>query len=79
MTTKTIQLTFDETLLKQVDEIVQTLHVSRTDFVRKAVEEALHSHYIKRLEEKHIAGYVAQPQTIEEITEWDEVRVWGDE
>jgi len=79
MTIKTIQMTFDDALLEQVDEVVETLQVSRAEFLRRAIEDALAHYRIKRLEEEHVASYIAHPQTQEEITEWDGVRAWGDE
>ena len=33
---------------------------------------------IEALEEKHARGYERQPQTVEEITEWEDVQVWGE-
>ncbi len=78
MTIKTIQMTFDDVLLEQVDEIVETLQVSRAEFLCRAIEDALAHYRIKRLEEEHVASYVAHPQTQEEITEWDGIRVCAD-
>lgn len=79
MTIKTIQMTFDDALLEQVDEVVETLQVSRAEFLRRAIEDALAHYRIKRLEEEHAASYIVRPQTQEEIAEWDGIRAWGDE
>jgi 2-phospho-L-lactate guanylyltransferase (CobY/MobA/RfbA family) len=33
---------------------------------------------IAALEQEHIRGYVRQPQTVEEIAEWEPEQVWGE-
>ena len=77
--TKTFEMALDEILLAQVDETAKQLQVSRTDFVRKAIEDALRTYRIKRLEESHIVSYSVSPQNEREVSEWDDIRDWGDE
>lgn len=64
---KTIQITIDEQLLAHVDEHAHQLGLNRSALVRESLQRDLHAANIRRLEEKHLAGYVAQPQTPEEF------------
>ena len=79
MVMKIVQMTIDETLLMDVDQLVQTLGTNRSAFLRELLEDALYTYRIRRLEEQHAAGYAAVPQSPEEAAEWDGVRDWGDE
>jgi metal-responsive CopG/Arc/MetJ family transcriptional regulator len=74
--TKTVEMAFDETLLAQVDETARQFQLSRTDFVRKAIEDALQFYRVKRLEEDHVASYSVYPQTEDEVAEWADIRDW---
>ena len=33
---------------------------------------------IAALEQEHVRGYERQPQTVEEIAEWEDEQVWGE-
>jgi metal-responsive CopG/Arc/MetJ family transcriptional regulator len=79
MTTKTIQMTLDDTLLSQVDETVQEMNMTRSAFIRNALIEALRCYRIRKLEEQEAAAYARIPQSIEEVEIWAEIQEWGDE
>mgnify|MGYP001363797777 CR=1 FL=1 len=64
---KTIQITIDEQLLAHVDEHARHLGVNRSSLVRESLQHILQEANIRRLEERYSAGYVAQPQTAEEL------------
>lgn len=64
---KTIQITIDEQLLAHVDEHARQLGLNRSALVRESLQRDLKAANIRRLEEKHLAGYIAQPQTTEEL------------
>lgn len=61
MSTKTIQITIDAALLGDVDTAVQSLGTSRSAFVRAALEAAVRSYRIRKMEERHEHGYRLHP------------------
>ncbi len=75
---KTIQVTIDELLLQQVDQIVQDLKMTRSAFIRQALEQALRQYRVRRLEERDAAGYTAVPATSAETDEWADEQEWRD-
>ena len=52
---KTIQMTIDDTLLSQVDQVVAQLETSRSAFIRQALVQALQQWRIRELEKQHAA------------------------
>lgn len=76
---KTIQMTIDESLLRQVDQTVSDLNTTRSAFIRLALEEALRQYRVRRLEEQDEAGYTAVPANPAETDEWSTERAWGGE
>ena len=75
---KTIQMTIDEQLLEQVDTIIQELGVSRSSFMRDALQQALRQIEIRNLEQQHIAGYQKHPVSPDEFDIWQEEQIWED-
>jgi len=75
---KTIQLEIEESMLTEVERAMHALDMTREDFVRTALERALHQREIIALEQKHARGYDRHPQTTEEVGEWEAERVWGE-
>jgi metal-responsive CopG/Arc/MetJ family transcriptional regulator len=75
---KTIQMTIDEPLLIQVDRAVDELGTNRSAFIREALALALHQFQIRKLEEKHAAGYLAHPVQPGEFDGWESEQVWED-
>jgi len=76
---KTIQMTIDDNLLERVDETVVTLKTTRSAFIREALEQALRSYRVLRLEERDEVGYTAVPAKPADLDEWQDEQVWGDE
>ena len=75
---RTIQMTIDEPLLKEVDQASRSLQTTRSEFIRAALKLALQRHRITQLEHQHEAGYTAHPQPSAEIAEWEAEQSWGD-
>ena len=75
---KTIQMTIDEYLLQQVDQTVSALKTTRSAFIRDALEQALRSYQIRRLEERDEVGYTTVPAAQNETEEWTTEQDWGD-
>jgi metal-responsive CopG/Arc/MetJ family transcriptional regulator len=76
---KTIQMTLDEDLVKTVDNVVKTLHTTRSAFTRDALRRAIHDVNLRQLEEKHRKGYQKKPAACGEFEVWESEQKWGDE
>ena len=76
---KTIQMTLDEELVKEVDRISKELRTNRSAFTRKALREALARHSLEQLERKHRQGYERRPIDADEFSVWEAEHAWGDE
>lgn len=75
---KTVQMTMDETLLERVDTLVNTLGLSRSDFIREALRREIKRLENERLEQEHRESFERQPQRPDE--RWTpSKRAWGDE
>lgn len=76
---KTIQMTLDDDLVKEVDLVSKKLQTSRSAFTRKALREALDRYSITQLERKHRQGYERRPVAADEFSVWEAEQAWGDE
>jgi metal-responsive CopG/Arc/MetJ family transcriptional regulator len=76
---RTIQMTLDDELVKNVDAISKELNTSRSAFTRHALQEAVKQHNIERLELRHRQGYAVHPVNKEEFSVWEKEQDWGDE
>ena len=75
---KTIQMTIDEPLLEEVDEVIQDLKTTRSAFIRSALRVALRQHVISKLEQEHAEGYARHPVTPGEFDVWESEQAWGE-
>ena len=76
---KTIQMTLDEDLVKEVDRATKKLHTSRSAFTRRALREALSKLAVSNLESRHRKGYELHPAHGDEFGVWETQQKWGDE
>jgi len=74
---KTIQMTIDEPLLTNVDRAVQSLNITRSVFIRDALNLALRRHKILQMEQQHARGYVKHPVEPGEFDVWEGEQAWG--
>ena len=74
---KTIQITIDEALLLKVDQATQLKKIARSQFIRKALEDALRQMAIEELEQKQAEGYRSQPVFPGEFDVWESEQAWG--
>ncbi len=74
---KTVQMTLDEDLVKEVDLLAKELNTTRSALTRAALRAAIKDIKIRRLEEKHRAGYECRPVTKEEFGVWHDEQAWG--
>ncbi len=76
---RTIQMTLDEKLIKEVDKIVKELETTRSAFTRAALRNAIKNIHASQLEKKHRNGYKIHPGNKDEFSVWEQEQVWGDE
>jgi metal-responsive CopG/Arc/MetJ family transcriptional regulator len=75
---KTIQMTIDEELLAEVDELTQRLNTTRSAFIRDALQHALRRHSAKEQERRHAEGYARHPVQPGEFDVWFGEQFWGE-
>ncbi len=76
---KTIQMTIDEPLLHEVDQVIRNLDTNRSAFIRQALKLALQKYKICTLEARHAEGYAKYPIEKGEFDIWQDEQVWGTE
>jgi metal-responsive CopG/Arc/MetJ family transcriptional regulator len=75
---KTIQMTIDESLLEEVDEVTQDLKTTRSAFIRSALQLALRRYAVAKLEQQHAEGYAKHPVSAGEFDVWESEQTWGE-
>ena len=75
---KTIQMTLDEELVNRLDQLVKSLHTTRSAFTREALWNAINHLNTKLLEAKHRKGYKDKPVRKSEFSIWESEQIWGD-
>jgi metal-responsive CopG/Arc/MetJ family transcriptional regulator len=76
---KTVQMTLDETLVKEIDKVAKKLGKTRSSFTREALRSALKEVRVKELEAKQREGYRRNPVKRGEFSVWESEQVWGDD
>ncbi len=76
---RTLQMTLDDDLVTELDEVVRDSHTNRSAFTREALRMAIAQYRQSKLVEKHRAGYLRHPVTADEFSVWEEEQAWGDE
>ncbi|MCC6491352.1 MAG: ribbon-helix-helix protein, CopG family [Candidatus Hydrogenedentes bacterium] len=75
---RTVQMTFDDDLVKELDRVSKRLRTTRSAFLRKALREALARYRDAELESKHRQGYEQHPVAAGEFSVWEDEQAWGD-
>lgn len=76
---RTVQLTIDEDLVKEVDAVAGTLGTTRSAFTREALRAAIERIREGELERKHREGYRRKPVRPKEFAPWEREQDWGAE
>lgn len=74
---KTIRITIDDQLLEKVDRATLLQGIARSQFIRKALQNALRQLVIEELERKQAEGYQRYPVTPDEFDGWEAEQSWG--
>jgi metal-responsive CopG/Arc/MetJ family transcriptional regulator len=75
---KTVQMTLDDDLVKEVDLIAKELKTTRSALTREALRVTIRDIKAKRLEKRHRAGYERHPVAKGEFDVWHDEQAWGD-
>ena len=75
---RTVQMTLDEGLVREVDRMAKTLKTTRSAFTRDALRQALGNVRKQDQEARHKAGYAKNPVGADEFGGWEKEQVWGD-
>jgi metal-responsive CopG/Arc/MetJ family transcriptional regulator len=75
----TIEIEIDEKTLAEVNEAIEVLEQNRDDVFREAMRDlAKKKKREAEVRQMYANAYRKNPQTREEIEEWEEVQSWGD-
>jgi metal-responsive CopG/Arc/MetJ family transcriptional regulator len=74
---KTIQMTIDDQLLKQVDKMSRDRRTTRSALIRQALEAEIHHQHIREQEARHAQGYARHPVAPGEFDVWLSEQDWG--
>lgn len=75
---KTVQMTLDEELVRQVDALAKKLRTTRSAFTRAALRSAINQQQVAELERRHRRGYESHPARADEFAVWEAEQQWGD-
>ncbi len=73
-----IEVPVDKSLIAEVDQVTQSLAMTRADFARLALELALRHQKTIALEQQHLQGYAQHPVKSDEIAEWESEQLWSE-
>jgi metal-responsive CopG/Arc/MetJ family transcriptional regulator len=76
---KNVQISFDEDLLKTIDQFAASSQLTRSAAVREAVKAWIRQEEIKKFEDEWIRKLNENPQDMEDSEAWIKAEKWGDE
>ena len=76
---KNVQISFDEDLLKTIDQFAASSQLTRSAAVREAVKAWIRQEEIKKFEDEWIRKLNENPEDIEDSEAWIKAEKWGDE
>jgi metal-responsive CopG/Arc/MetJ family transcriptional regulator len=76
---KNVQISFDEDLLKTIDQFAASSQLTRSAAVREAVKAWIRQEEIKKFEDEWIRKLKDNPEDLEDSEAWIKAEKWGDE
>ncbi len=76
---KNVQISFDEDLLKLIDQFAASSQLTRSAAVREAVKAWIRQEEIKKFEDEWIRKLNENPEDTEDSEAWIKAEKWGDE
>ena len=73
---RTVQMTLDEALVRDVDKVAKKLGTTRSAFARAALRAALARVASEEEERRHRSGYERKPVRPGEFSDWEDEQVW---
>jgi metal-responsive CopG/Arc/MetJ family transcriptional regulator len=73
-----VQLTLEEDLVTAVDRVAGQRRQSRSAFARDALRAALAKLEVQALEQQHREGYLRQPVSSGEFSDFEDEQTWID-
>jgi metal-responsive CopG/Arc/MetJ family transcriptional regulator len=74
---KTIQMMIDEQLLRRVDQMTRRRKITRSAFIRDALESEIRRQQTRDKEARHAEGYARNPVKPGEFDIWLAEQGWG--
>ena len=75
---KTVRMTLDDDLVREVDRVVRRLGISRSKFIRTALRQAIQKVDVEEMERRQREGYRRYPVHPGDFSDWEDERVWID-
>jgi metal-responsive CopG/Arc/MetJ family transcriptional regulator len=75
---RTVQMTLDDALVQEMDQVVKQLGTTRSAFAREALRAALARVERQEMERRHREGYMRKPVQTGEFSDWEDEQVWVD-
>jgi Arc/MetJ family transcription regulator len=72
----TVQMTLDDVLIQEIDQVVKELGTTRSAFAREAFRAAIAQVRRQAMERRHGEGYARQPVQPGEFSDWEDEQVW---
>jgi metal-responsive CopG/Arc/MetJ family transcriptional regulator len=76
---KNVQISFDEDLLRTIDQFAATVQLTRSAVVREAVKTWIRQAEIKQFEDSWIQKLKDNPEDLNDSEAWSKAETWGDE
>jgi predicted transcriptional regulator len=75
---RTVQMTLDDSLVQDIDQVAKKLGTTRSAFARDALRAALARVASEEEEHRHKRGYERKPVRSGEFSDWEDEQVWVD-
>jgi len=75
---KNVQISFDEDLLNEVNNMVASTRLSRSAIVREALRRWIREKKTKKFEDEWIKKLKENPDDTQEAKAWIKIEQWGD-
>ncbi len=75
---KNVQISFDEDLLNEVNNMVASTRLSRSAIVREALRRWIREKKTKKFEDEWIKKLKENPDDTQEANAWIKIEQWGD-
>ena len=75
---KNVQISFDEDILNEVNNMVASTRLSRSAIVREALRRWIREKKTKKFEDEWIKKLKENPDDTQEANAWIKIEQWGD-